>query len=103
MEKRSLILRVIYSLFWLVTTYFILYLCAVFIFSEVSIGEAQEGVENSFNAGRAYGKEAAHVFSKNHIGKFILFVIATWVLLTKYGIYPGVSKYKKIRPADTDV
>jgi hypothetical protein len=97
--ERNLFIRILCGLTWLIVTIFLGHVVVGGIIgaiagSEVSTSSLQ--FSDAYQAGRNAGSEASQKFFTEHGGKVFLAELCLWLALLITGIFPGVSKFKKI-------
>lgn len=97
--KRSMAIRVLASLLWLIPVYFVVFALAGMIAGASSFSnlpaEAPATLGEAYNNGAAVGRQAAQDLVRAHGGKLILLVLALNFGLAYFGKLPGTGPYKK--------
>lgn len=97
-QERNIFIRIFSGIFWLVLTVII-----VFVMSGAFLGlidgtelftAIMSGSETE-NAGIPTDVNVGNRFVAIHGGKAMIVCLVVWLLLSFFGIFPGVSKYKK--------
>ena len=96
--KRNIFIRVFSGIFWLILTVFIIFSIAGAILGLIDGTELFTAVMTVSETNNAWTPADGNVgtrFVAIHGGKVMLVCLVVWLLMSFFGIYPGVSKYKK--------
>lgn len=93
-SQRSILLRVCFSLLWLIPVIIIINVIVSFVVSGMAGSEAGN---SGFQAGKEIGHQARIAFFQLY-GRYVFLIeLLVWFALSIFGILPGTSKFKQVR------